>query len=94
MIYRLITVWSDAEEQNRIQRAAKDFASTEEIEAHIAGVQEAGLTRIDLQGDPMPGGALLASVFVPLNRIAGWYIWQLPDDNPSWPITEVKPNED
>lgn len=85
MIYRLVTVWNDAEQEGaeRIQRSVKDFESLQDIENFIAHAGRIGIVRNDLPDPPLPNGANLVSVFVPLNRIVGWFVWVLPDTG--WP---------
>lgn len=91
MIYRLITVWHDTEEEdpNRVRRTGRDFVSAEEVEAFVIKMCADGVTRCEPLIEPLDNGARLTSVFVPIHRISGWYVWQLPDDAPPWPIVEV-----
>lgn len=87
MIYRLITTWRDEEEKDSpILRAAKDFKTEQEVEFFVASVAAAGVTRFTVEAEPLENGAHLLATFVPIGRIVNWFIWELPDDTPPWPI--------
>ncbi len=87
MIYRLISVWRDAEEPDSpVMRAAYDYSTEQEAESSIVSTVEAGVARFSVQVEPMDNGAHLIATFVPIARVVGWFIWELPDDTPMWSI--------
>lgn len=84
--YRLIIVWRDEEQDNDpIQRRAKDFTTREEAEAHISFAQGRGIMRIDCNEPPMENGINLLTICVPFHQIISWYIWLIPD-GVSWEV--------
>ena len=87
MIYRLVSVWRDAEEPNSpIMRSAYDFSTEQEAEDMICSAAAKGVARFNVQTEPMENGAHLLATFVPIARVVGWFIWELPDDTPMWSI--------
>ncbi len=87
MIYRLVSVWRDEENADSpILRAAFDFPTEQDAEAHITMAVRAGVARFSVQAAPMENGARLLATFVPIARVVGWFIWELPDNEPLWPI--------
>lgn len=85
MMYRLVTVWRDDEEKDSpILRSARDFPTEQEADAWVVAVVSAGVARFDIRTEPMENRAHLIATFVPIGRIVGWFIWELPDDTPMW----------
>ena len=90
MIYRLVTVWRDAEEPDSpIMRSACDYATQRDAETHIVAVSAAGIARFDVTAERMENGARLLATVVPMSRVVGWFIWELPDDTPMWSVGGV-----
>ncbi len=90
---RLVTVYLDNENDGSpVMRGGCDFLTEREAEAHVALVVAARYTRLDIRGGPTENGAHLKAVFVPVGRIVGWYVWELPDNTEKWPMIEVAPN--
>lgn len=89
MIYRLVTTWRDEENsESPILRAACDFPTAEAIEQHICQTVAVGIVRFGTRAEPMENGARLITTYVPIARIVGWFVWELPDDTSPWPIME------
>jgi hypothetical protein len=90
MIYRLVSVWRDTEESNSpVMRAARDFSTDQDAEAWVSSIALAGVARFDIRAERMENGARLLATLVPIGRIVGWFIWELPDDTPEWPVGEM-----
>lgn len=86
MKYRLVTVYLDNENDGSpVMRAALDFPTEQDVEGHVSAVVEQRVARLEISVAPMENGANLKAVFVPVERIVAWYIWEVPDDTPLWP---------
>lgn len=83
MIYRLVTVYLDRENDGSpVMRSARDFPTEQAAEEHVAAGVAARVMRLEIGTEPMENGAHLKAVFVPIERVVAWYIWELPDNTP------------
>lgn len=90
MIYRLISVWRDTEESNSpVMRAARDFLTEQDAEAWVSSIAMTGIARFGVRAERMESGARLLATLVPVGRIVGWFIWELPDDTQEWSMGEM-----
>ena len=85
MIYRLVTVWHDEENDPPIVRSACDFDTPEIAGGHIIEAVRMGVIRVETTRAQMPGGGCLSTIYIPIGRIVGWYLYELPDTTP--PVT-------